>query len=88
MSLFFIVQEMLYNVYFSYSYPSEFMNLKRFKSFIVKIFKVQENFHNFDINTVYKNFFYAFDVSLKSCLSFQDFLLGNLISLINTFLIN
>lgn len=62
----------MFNLYFEYSFPSEYLSVSKFKLLFEKMstFLMQENTNN------YQNYFYAFDLNQKCMLTFSDFLLG------------
>ena len=66
------IQEQLFAIYFSYTFPSEYLSLSRFKVFIEKLFKLNDNIY---VNK-YKSFFHAFDLHQRQVLTFSEFLIG------------
>ena len=68
------IQELLYAIYFSYSFPSEYLGLSKFKIFLQKLEEVNKSF--FEMAARYRNLFHSFDLSQKYLLSFNDFLFG------------
>lgn len=66
------VQDQLFAVFHSHAFPSDYLNLDRFRLFIDKVFKQSGQ----SVGDRVKNFFHAFDIQQKQMLSFTDILLG------------
>jgi hypothetical protein len=69
------IQEKLFTIYYSFAYPSEYLNLYRFKQFVEKLAKNLEN-NKLLSDTKFRNLFFSFDIYQKSILTFSEFLLG------------
>lgn len=69
------VQDQLFAVFLSHAFPSDYLNLDRFRLFIDKVFKQSGQ----SIGDRLKNYFYAFDIQQKQMLSFTDILLGKVL---------
>jgi hypothetical protein len=61
------IQERLFDEYFTYSYPSEYLSQQVFEYIISS--------HGLDTNKT-KEYFNAFDIGQKNNLNFNDFILG------------
>ena len=74
------VQETLCAFFYHYSFPSEYLNLRSFRAIMKYLFKPDSSSSSLDNDpsglVKYKNYFYAFDASQKSIITFNDFLLG------------
>ena len=71
------VQEKIFKLFFNYSYPSEYLNIVRFRILFERLIAIQEeNKINFGITSKIDNYFYVFDLHEKNLLNFNDFLLG------------
>ncbi len=70
------IQDQLFALFYSYAYPSEYMNLAKFKLFIQKLVKLQAIDVSLQTNNSFRNYFYAFDLNHKSILTYNDLLLG------------
>ncbi len=66
-----IVQEKLFEEFFSFTYPSEYMGIKAFNELILQ--------HGIDGNKII-DYFRAFDIGQNNCLNFKDYVLGKNIS--------
>ena len=66
--LYYLVQERLFEEFFSFSYPCEYLSLKVFNEIIISR-GLNEKKAN--------DYFRAFDIGQKYCLNFNDYLLGN-----------
>jgi hypothetical protein len=72
-------QEKLFNLFFEHTYPSESLSVNKFEALFVKVTTALlekpaqlSKLHVF-------NYFYAFDLSNKCLLTFNDFILGKLL---------
>ena len=70
------IQDQLFALFYAYAYPTEYLNLAKFKLFIQKLVKIQALEASLQTATSYKNYFYAFDLYQKSVLNYNDLLLG------------
>ena len=72
------VQEKLCAFFYHYSFPSEYLNLRSFRALMQFLFSSDAINAENDTSGLfkYKNYFYAFDASQKSIITFNDFLLG------------
>ena len=62
----------------SYTFPSDFMKLNKFKSFMKSLINIcgDNNLYDNNENNLLKRYFYAFDSSNRKMLNFNEFLIG------------
>ncbi|RNA02867.1 hypothetical protein BpHYR1_020015 [Brachionus plicatilis] len=72
------VQERLFNIYYEFTYPSEYLSVVRFKILFNKFanFLLQQIDANTNLDNALERYFFAFDVNQKCLLTFSDFLMG------------
>ena len=62
-----LVQEKLFEEFFSFTFPSEYMSIKAFNEIILQ--------HGIEANKIV-DYFRAFDIGQKNCINFNEYLLG------------
>ena len=68
------IQDLLYAIFFSYTFPSEYLSLAKFRLFIEKLDDANKSL--FDMSGKVRNLFHSFDLTQRGVLSFSEFLLG------------
>ena len=73
--------ECLFELFYSHAFPSEYLNIVRFRSLIELVFKGLKEMQfssatSGAMTSKFSNYFYSFDSQQKYLLNFNDFLLG------------
>ena len=74
--------DFLYRLFYSYAFPSEYLNIVRFKHLFELILNAQKEMqrpnatNNAGLTIKSSNYFYSFDAQQKYALSFSDFISG------------
>ena len=70
--------DFLYRLFYSYAYPSEYLNIVRFKHLFELILNAQKEMQrpNAGLTIKSSSYFYSFDAQQKYALSFGDFISG------------
>ena len=70
------IQDQLFSLFYTYAYPTEYLNLAKFKLFIQKLIKIQALDSNISTPNNYRNYFNSFDLFQKSILTYNDLLVA------------